>query len=282
MGRRLGRNARFASIGNGIAAAAMGACGYFLSARAVFFVTAVLLIPTLIALSRIRPSEISPELAHGAVTAKSGETPRATFGALLREHRLLALAGCLAVFHLANSSMLPLMGSVMTTRSGEWATVLIAACIVIPQAIVALISPWVGERAQAWGRRYFVLVAFSALIVRGVLFATITNPYALVAVQALDGITAACLGIMVPLMVADISRGTGHFNFAQGVVGTAVGIGASISPTMSGFLSDQYGSPIAFLGLAGIAALGLALVWAVLPETNTDSATPPATGAAPR
>jgi MFS family permease len=52
IGRRLGRNARFASVGNGLAAAAMGACGYLLSARAVFIVT-VWLIPALIALRSI-------------------------------------------------------------------------------------------------------------------------------------------------------------------------------------------------------------------------------------
>ncbi len=40
LGLRLGRNARFAAIGNGIGAAAMGACGYYLSSRAVFFMTA--------------------------------------------------------------------------------------------------------------------------------------------------------------------------------------------------------------------------------------------------
>ena len=78
-----------------------------------------------------------------------------------------------------------------------------------------------------------------------------TNPQLLVAVQLLDGITAATLGVMVPLMIADIARGTGHFNFAQGIIGTAVGIGASISPTLSGYLSDQFGSPVAFLGAGG-------------------------------
>ena len=83
-----------------------------------------------------------------------------------------------------------------------------------------------------------------------------TDPYLLVVVQLLDGITAASLGVMVPLMIADITRGTGHFNFAQGIVGTAVGIGASISPTLAGYLSDQFGSQVAFLGLAGIAAVG--------------------------
>lgn len=281
MGRRLGRNARFASIGNGTAAAAMGACGYYFSAQAVFFVTAILLIPTLIALSRIKPGEIDPDLAHGAIVPAARQPP-SSLASVLRQRRLIILAGCIALFHLANSAMLPLMGSAMTTRSGDWATVLIALCIVIPQGVVALISPWVGEKAQAWGRRCFVIAAFCALLVRGILFAIVTDPYVLVAIQVLDGLTAACVGVMVPLMVADITRGTGHLNFAQGMVGTAVGIGASISPTLAGYLSDQYGSPVAFLGLAGIAAVGLFAVWALLPETRSEDTAPSAMETAPR
>jgi MFS family permease len=267
IGARLGRNARFASIGNGISAAAMGAFGYYFTAHAVFFVTAVLLVPALVALSFIQPREVDPDLAHGAATPQP-KAPRTSLHSVLRQRRLLILCGCIALFHLANSSMLPLMASTVTMRAGDWATVLVAACIVLPQGIVALISPWVGEKAQIWGRRWFVLAAFSALLARGLLFATVTNPSALVAVQALDGITAASLGVMVPLMVADISRGTGHFNFAQGIVGTAVGIGATISPTLSGYLSDRFGSPVAFLGLAAIAAIGLFAVWTLLPETK--------------
>lgn len=274
IGERLGRNARFASIGNGIAAAAMGACGYYFSAHAVFFVTAALLVPTLYALSRIQPREVDPALAHGEdIVAKE---PRVSFHSVLRQRRLFILAGCIGLFHLANASMLPVMASAVTTRSGDWATVLIAACIVVPQAIVALISPWVGHQAQAWGRRYFVVAAFTALLARGLLFVIVTDPAALVAVQALDGIAAASLGVMVPLMVADISRGTGHFNFAQGIVGTAVGIGASISPTLAGYLSDTYGSPVAFLGLAIVAAVGLLTVWMILPETRPMDAAPSA------
>jgi MFS family permease len=276
IGDRLGRNARFASIGNGTAAAAMGAIGYFFSAQAVFFVTAALLIPTLFALSRIQPREVDPELAHGSVPLPRTEAPRANLRSLLRQRPLFILAVCAAIFHLANASMLPLMASVVTTRSGEWATVLIAACIVVPQIIVALISPWVGHQAQIWGRKWFLLAAFAALAVRGLLFSTVTDPQLLVAVQLLDGITAATLGVMVPLMIADIARGTGHFNLAQGIIGTAVGIGASISPTLSGYLSDQFGSPVAFLGLSAIAACGLAAVWLLMPETRPADETPPA------
>ena len=278
IGNRLGRNARFASIGNGVAAAAMGACGYFFSAHAVFFVTAALLVPTLVALSRIQPREVDPDLAHGAMPAKEltkekSEAPGG-FRAVLRQRNLFVVAGCIALFHLGNASMLPLMGSVVTTRSSDWATVLIAACIVVPQVMVALISPWVGHQAQVWGRRYFVLAAFASLALRGVLFAAVKNPTALVAVQLLDGVAAASLGIMVPLMVADITRGSGHFNFAQGLVGTAVGIGASISPTFAGYLSDRFGSAAAFLGLALVAAVGLAIAWLILPETRREDEAP--------
>ena len=267
MGSRLGRNARFASIGNGLSAAAMGAVGYYFSPHAVFFVAAVLLLPALLALSSIQSREIDPDLAHGADRPKPPE-PRASLRAVLRHRRLIILCLCVALFHLANSSMLPLMSSVVTMRSGAFASVLIAACIVVPQTLVALLSPWVGEKAQRWGRRRFVIAAFSALLVRGLLFAVVDNPYLLVVVQLLDGITAASLGVMVPLMVTDIARGSGHFNFAQGVVGTAVGIGAVISPIISGYVSDNYGSSIAFLCLAAVAAVGLLTVAAILPETK--------------
>jgi MFS family permease len=269
IGERLGRNARFASIGNGVAAAGMGAVGYLLSPRWVFFVTAALLIPALLALGRIRPREVDPELAHGGLVPDTPEHTPAPISTILQKAPLFILGGCVLIFHLANAAMLPLMGSVLTMRSsGEWATILIATCIVVPQLIVALISPWVGHNAQIFGRRPFLIAAFGALALRGMLFALVDNPYLLVAVQVLDGITAASLGIMVPLMVTDITRGTGRLNLAQGIVGTAVGIGASISPTLAGYLSDTFGSSVAFAGLAAIAAVGFAGVWALMPETR--------------
>jgi MFS family permease len=171
------------------------------------------------------------------------------------------------LFQLANAAMLPLMGSVLTMRSSQWATVLIAACIVVPQLMVALAAPWVGRCAQQYGRRPLLLIGFAMVPARGILFATVTDPYVLVAVQLLDGITASVLGVMVPLIVADVARGTGRFNLSLGIVGTASGIGASLSTTLAGYVSDHLGSPIAFLGLATIAGAGLALVWSLMPET---------------
>src|SRR5258707_4716820 len=53
--RRLGRNARFASIGHCLGAALMGACGYYVSERAAFFLTAALTLPALIGLAPLAP-----------------------------------------------------------------------------------------------------------------------------------------------------------------------------------------------------------------------------------
>ncbi len=264
---RLGRNARFASIGNGLAAAVMAGVGYF-SPRAVFIVTVCLLIPAVLALRSIAAGEIDPERAHGAASRRV-QKPLTKPGELMHNRPLLIFAGCLLLFHLANAAMLPLVGSVVTMRSARWATILIGACIVVPQLVVAALSPWIGQRAQIWGRRPLLLIGFAALPVRGLLFAWVTDPEVLVVIQILDGITAAVFSVMVPLVVADLTRGTGHFNLGQGIVGTFVGIGASLSATLAGYITDHFGSPAAFMGLAAIAAIGFAVAWLLMPETRS-------------
>ncbi len=268
IGERLGRNARFASVGNGLAAAAMGACGYLLSPRAVFFVTVLLLVPALVALQQISSSEIDPERAHGARPRLPRIKPPIKPGELMHNRPLLIFAGCLLLFHLANSAMLPLMGSVITMRSSQWATVVIAACIVVPQLVVAALAPWIGVQARIWGRRPLLIVGFLALPIRGLLFAVVTSPSLLLAVQLLDGITAAVFSVLVPLVVADITRGTGRFNLGQGILGTATGIGASRSTTLAGYIIDHFGGPAAFATLAAIAFAGFGLLWFLMPETR--------------
>jgi len=270
IGERFGRNARFASIGAGLSAAVMGACGYFFSARSVFLVTAALLVPALLVLRQLAVAEIDPERAHGSL--QPAAKPPIDLRSLLQKRSLLIFGGCILLFHLANAAMLPLMGSVLTTRSSQWATIMIGACLVGPQLVVAAFSPWVGRQAQCWGRRPLLIAGFAALPVRGLLFATVTDPYLLVAVQLLDGLTGAVFAVLVPLTVADLTQDTGRFNLTQGMVGTMTGVGASLSPTFAGFVSDTFGSQFAFLGLATIAVLGLAAVTLLMPETRPASA----------
>jgi MFS family permease len=266
IGERLGRNARFASLGSMIAAASMGAFGYYLSSQSVFFVAAAMTVPAVCSLYLISPSDFHRE----EVTPKPKEHYdlfEAVRG-LISNRPLLILAGTVALFHLSNASVMPLVANLITQRASESATVLVALCIIVPQFVVALISPWVGRYGDAHGRRPLLLLGFAALPVRAVLLASSTEPAVMVAIQCLDGISAAALGVLVSGAVADVTRSSGHFNLALGFVGIAVGAGASISTTLAGLVAYDFGSSAAFLMLACIGLAAFLSVALVLPETR--------------
>lgn len=270
LSRRLGRNASFASIGNAVAAAAMGACGFYLSNQSVFLVTAALAVPALFALFRIPAFDPAPvEPTQNAPGASPRE--RGGWRVILSNRALLILTVAVVLFHLANGAILPLLASTLTKRAGGEAPLLIAACIVIPQILVAILSPAIGARAAVWGRRPLFLIAFAALALRAALLGWFTDPLELVAVQVLDGVSAATLGVVVPTAVADVTRGSGRYALALGVIGTGLGIGASISTTLGGFLSDTLGTASAFYGLAICAGFGLAVAIVSFPETGPGS-----------
>jgi MFS family permease len=270
LGERLGRNARFASIGNGAAAAAMGLCGHLVSSQAVFFLTASLALPALFALAQIRTLDTARIAAGTHAYAQANGNGTATWRDLLRDRRLLIFSCCILLFQLANAATLPLMAGILTVGLGDRAAMVIAAAVVVPQLVVVAMSPWVGRQSEHWGRRPLLMLCFAALVIRCALFALVTNPYLVVAVQLLDGVSAAVLAVLFPLIVADITRDTGRFSLALGIVGSAIGIGAALSTTLAGFMHDQLGAAITFYSLAGVAVLGLALVWLLMAETRPE------------
>lgn len=269
LGDRLGRNARWASIGSAVAAGLMGLTGEYISARAVFWLTAALAMPALIALSMIQPTNtIAPPPAPGRKNNTMAGEPRETIFHLLRDRRMLVFAACVVLFHLSNAAMLNLAAGEVTAGMGDNVQLVIAACIIVPQAIVAMLSPWVGRSAQRWGRRPILLLGFSALPVRALLFAGVSSPYLLVPVQMLDGISAAVFGVMLPLIAADVAGDKGRYNLCIGLFGLAAGIGATLSTTLAGFAADHFGNTMSFFGLAAAGAVAVALVAAAMPETR--------------
>ena len=271
--RRFGRNASFASVGTGLAAAGMGACGFYLSNRAVFVLAGLLAIPAVVALFQIQGMRRPPPKPRSRGTGTRRPALLSDLWTLVRIRPLMVFAVCLALFHLANASMLSLAASMLTLHAAEAASALVAASIVVPQLIVTVLSPGVASRAQIWGRKPLLAVGFLALALRGSLFAWTIDPRLLVAGQVLDGISAAVLGVLIPLTIADVTRGSGRFGLAQGVVGTAMGVGAALSTTLSGYLADTFNSRYAFMALASVAVVGLLGLLAVMPETRDDAAT---------
>ncbi|PAJ82194.1 MFS transporter [Burkholderia ubonensis] len=281
LGDRLGRNARWASIGSAVAAGLMGLTGEYFSARAVFWLTAVLALPALFALAMIQPTHtVIPHVGARHDDKDDGEE-RETLLELLRDRRMLTFAACVVLFHLSNAAMLNLAAGEVTAGMGENVQLVIAACIIVPQAIVAMLSPWVGRSAQRWGRRPILLLGFSALPVRALLFAGVSSPYLLVPVQMLDGISAAVFGVMLPLIAADVAGGKGRYNLCIGLFGLAAGIGATFSTAVAGYIADHFGNAVSFFGLAAAGALAVLLVWLAMPETRVENGDDQAEASAP-
>jgi len=263
LGVQLGRNARFSSIGSAVAAVVLGAVGTYLSGAGVFWATAVLMALGLLTLRSLPPPAVELHSAH--IAAETRGLPGAIWALL--DRRLLVFAACVMLFHLSNAAMLPIVANEVTRSTGARANLVIAACVVLPQAIVAGLSPLVGRTAGSWGRRPLLLLGFAALPVRGVLLSIDANPVYVLLVQALDGVSAAVFGVLLPLVAADLTRGTRHFNLCMGLLGLAVGAGATLSTLAAGLVADRFGNGPALLALSGVGAAAV-LGLLALPETR--------------
>ena len=274
LAERLGRNQRFASMGGVFAAGFMGVIAYFLSYRAIFIVSAVLVLPLLLALGRIQPSDIHFGRASCIPDHQGSSAPsRARLQSLWKSHGLLIFAGCVFLFQMANASMLPLAGEAFAYSKEAFSSLIVSALIIVPQVIVAMMAPWVGRRANTSGRRPLLLVGFAALPIRALVFALTANPTILIVAQVLDGISGAMLGVLTALTVADLTAGTGRFNLVQGFVGTISGIGASLSTALSGLVVGSLGRAAGFLGIAVLALAAALLLFLLMPETNPSNKT---------
>ena len=256
LGERMGRNARFAAIGNGAAAAVLGVAGSYFSPRSVFWLTTAFMVPGLMALGLLPASELQSEPPPPGPPDKTKGLAQ-DVRALFTDRRVLGFSLCVALFHLANAALLPLAGAELARSLGQRTNLVIAAAVVAPQSVVALISPFVGRIADLRGPRLILVLGFAAVPLRAFFLATVTGPYPVIAVQTLDGISAATFGVVVPLVAAELTRGTDRFNLCLGTFGLATAIGATISTSVAGALADRWGNQFAFLALA---ACGLAAV----------------------
>ena len=271
LGERLGGNMRFSAIGSMVAAALMGMVGAWVSHRAVFYLSALGGVGALVALRSIRRDDLRDahlRTAHPVGLPPAVARPKlASMRNVICERRLLIFATGIALFQLGNAAILPLTAGFVTRAGGRVAELVVAGAIVLPQALAALVSPAFGRAAQRLGRRPILLAGFAAMPLRALLLSTDGGSNLLILYQAIDAISAAAFGVMVPLVVADITHVSGRFNLGMGVVGLAVGIGATLSTTLAGLLADRAGTPVAFLTIAMVGLFATAMMWWQLPET---------------
>ena len=271
---QLGRNEAFNHAGNVVAAILAGLCGYAFGLGAVFVVLAVMGGGSLAATALIDPNNIDHRAARGLAAKR--DAPGKGFSVLVTSAPLLVLAATVALFHLGNAAMLPLLGQSLVARGAgdpsafTGATIVVAQLSMIPMALLA------ARLAEQRGYWIVFLLALLALPIRGVVAAVVTGPIGLGPVQMLDGVGAGLLGVAVPGLVARILAGTGHVNAGLGAVMTAQGIGAALSPALGGLIAERFGYSASFLVLGGIALLALLLWLATRPVTAEACGTAPA------
>jgi MFS family permease len=171
------------------------------------------------------------------------------------------------LFQLANAALLPFALNNFTHRYGA-PGFLTSATIIAPQLIAAALAPWAGRLAQRIGRRPVLIAGFLAVPIRGLLFAMSPGAWPLGVFQAVDGISAAVFGLMLPLIAADLTKRTGYLNLAIGWFGLASGLGATFSTLLAGWITDNFGAQVTFLLLASAGATATVLLWVAMPETR--------------
>jgi Na+/melibiose symporter-like transporter len=274
LSERLGRNQRFASIGGLTAAGITGVVGYFISIGDIFLLTAACGIPVIAALVRIHAADIHFARACCAPDNHATDPQRVTRGVLFKDHRLFIFAVCLFLFQLANASILPLAGERLLEAEGRTSSLVMSALIIVPQLVVASLAPWVGRTANSWGRRPLLLIGLCVVPVRAASFASTADPTLLVAVQALDGLSGATLGVLTAVVISDLTKGSGRFNLAQGLVGTFSGIGAALSTSISGLFVERFGHTAGFMSVTAVGLFAIAILWAFMPETKAPALQP--------
>src|SRR5262249_42237903 len=245
---QLGRNQRFASAGSLIATGLMGLIGYLLTYQAMFLIAAALGLPLLVALAAIRLADI--DFARSCGTAHPDaptQRARTTHRCLWKNPAVLTFAAGLFLFQLANAAMLPVVGAALAYDGESRSSLIVAALIILPQIL---------------------LIGFGALPIRALLFALTADPLFLVGLQLLDGISGAIVGVLTVLFPADLTHGTGRFNLAQGIIGTASGLGAALSTALFGLIAANFDWTATFLSMASVSLLAISIMWLLMPETR--------------
>jgi len=271
LSERIGRNARFGSIGNGLTVAVMGFGGSLFEPVWIFWFAAAQAIPALLCLLWVRSDGTPLPADAGLADEATGDTARFGWNCikeLASDRRLLVFATCVLLFFLATAAIGPGMAAGVSEHYPKRATLILAGMMLLAPTIVAAVSPWIGFMAQRLGRRPVLLLGWGLVPLQVGLYAVLPFPFAMVIYQFLNGFSGAVFGVMMSVVAADITVGTGRFNLTLGALSAATAAGASLSTFIGGLTLSALGPTGAALTLAGTGLLAFLLLWIGLPETR--------------
>ena len=273
---RVSRNESFNHGGNFAAAILAGTVGQRFGYHWIFYLVCLFALGSAAAVALIRPQEINHTVARGGddkdPRTENGQSDRAIpIADLFKKRDLMIFLVSVVLFHFGNAAMLPMAGQVLAKTHPGTDIEALSACIIAAQLVMIGIAATVGWAIRRGiGRKTIFLVAFLTLPIRGFLFTLTDSPFGVVAIQLLDGVAAGIFGVISIIITADLMRGTGRFNLAQGLVALSTGLGAAASIVRAGFVVQVFGYTIDFLTLAAIAVGGLVFFASLMPETKPE------------
>ena len=170
-----------------------------------------------------------------------GGTPD-TYMSILKNRDIVLFGSSVFFFHLGNAAILPLLSQLMSIDSGRAGIPLTCANVAIAQ-FTSIFSVWAMGSLIEKGvkHKYPVLVGYiTAVPLRCAIIVTLNeywpNQYALMATQLLDGVGAGTFGLSLPLVLKELTHGTGQFSFSIGLVVTLGMCGGALSNLVSGYI----------------------------------------------
>lgn len=277
-----GRNQAFNHAGIVCAAIMIGASGPELGLRAPFWIFGSMALAAIIAVATTPIRAFNGRRAHGWEESEPDEVEhRSAMRDVISNQRLLLLAAALALFNLANGYMLSLVGQRLVGTAHD-ATGWLAIYVIVAQFTMIPVALWAGSCADQAGRRRLLVIACLTLPVRAVFCAVITDPRWLVLAEVLDGVSSGLIGVAVPVVVADLTWGSGRTQTALGTLNSLQGIGGALSGLVGGILVTWLGWQGAFLALAGPAIAAAALAFWLQETRDVELPFPPDDVARPR
>src|SRR5271167_252741 len=265
---RPGRNAVFDRSGNVFMAVVVGILGTIFSEAAPFYLLPVFAALTIGAVLSIPARAIDHDRARGLAAEDVGAASQPEgWRMLLRSRPLVVFAAASAILSFANTPLLQLVAQKLALAHPGYESGLTSAAIILTQ-FATIPMALLAARANALGRRPLLIIAFAAVPLRSLFCASSDNPSWLLAVQLLDGVGAGMYDALLPLLLADMMRGTGRYSLARGALGTIQGIGGSTGLGAAGFIVAAFGYNAAFLTLAAVAVIALLVMVVAMPETR--------------
>ena len=229
--KRVSINETWNHAGNLFTALIAGVLGQYLGHYWILYVVGIFALMSIFSILFINPKEIDHSAARELATTNDKKGP---YGKpepilkLLQQKQILIFSFSIILFHLANAAQLPLVGQLLAKQNPHIDALFMAGSIISAQFVMIGVAYTVGIFMKSFGRKPIFLIAFLILPIRAILYTLTTNPILLLAIQLLDGIGAGIFGVIAIVIVSDLTKGTGRFNFFQGLVALCTGIGAAL------------------------------------------------------